>query len=1390
MLRQTLSPAGKIFFAGENISFELHYPHAVSGRAVVRTNLGRVSLFRREIIAHTEENLPVAGMDWHDIPMEKSADDTWKLTLPLTEVGTFEAKCCFIPDDGSKIKWPDGDNFVFKVEPAATVCANSIYSAFVRQFGERRFQEHSDVLPAQAAQLDKAGYTVIPPSGTFRNLIGELDHIFNKLNCRILQLLPVHPVPVQYGRMGRYGSPFAALDYFNVDPALAEFDEKATPMEQFGELIDAVHARNGLIFMDIPVNHTGWASKLQSEHPEYFVRKEDGTFESPGAWGVVWADLCKLNYDEPGVHKLMAQVFLFWCRRGVDGFRCDAGYMLPFEAWEYITAKVRSEYPDTIFLLEGLGGPVDKQTLLLEKAGLNWGYSELFQNYSRDEITRYQPFMEKVSHNSGTLISFAETHDNLRLASNGKVYAKLRFLVCSLLSNGSSFGFANGAEFFASEKIDVHGCGALNFGAEDNLLDLIGRINHLLAEHDCFAPSAQTTLVQEGGGNVIAATRIYNNQKLLILLNLDCHSSSSVYWKNFHTPADGFDLLSDEEVHFYCNNGCCSLELAPGQGRCIAFERIETNRKIDREPEKITSLRAALMAKKAVLALTGNPVCAGKCDVNLFMKSPEDFVNKYSNMPVPPLVKWSILRRDYAREVMFAPGDALLIEDKFSFICELYEADRCLRKETAVPISDGRFVVLLAQSRNDTAHEKTLRLSVRRFYPDNHAEHFSGKLILLPEPEKRQIRFSFDDVKKSGQLVFCSNSSGGYAMFPAAWGETNSKYEAILAANTDPRYPVDRRVLFSGMKAWLVTNDYSQEITSAFLNNFISGSGNGAKWTFLIPSGQGNRTALEVEFCMAQNGNAVRFKFVSCHHAGSESDAPAKLILRPALEDRINHELTKAFLGPEQEFPRSVLCRKDGFDFKRTDCTLSVSSSCGRFVSEPEWYYMCPLPHEAYYGLESTTDRFSPGYFEMTVNPESEVVLTACVKIKNAAEEQIIWQNADYMPFRSPEDFALESLRRFVVKRDDLSTVLAGYPWFLDWGRDTLIVLRGLVRLKEFREQAVRIIRAFAGFEREGSIPNVIRGAFESNRDTCDAPLYLIIAVRDFIDEVKEDSILNSDCSGRTLRQVLESIIRHYKEGTCNGIKMDEQSKLIYSPSHFSWMDTNYPAGTPRSGYPVEIQALWYAALEFMGEKALAAQVSASIEKYFFVNGHCSDCLHCSTGIPAEKAVADDHKRSNQLLLITLHAVKAHEKIHRILDDAAELLVPGGIRTIADEEVSFALPVYHHGRLLNDPVHPYRGKYCGPEDTERKVAYHNGTVWCWPFPAYCEALFIAGGSSVRKRALTLLMSVVKYFEYGAAGQLPEVADGDAPHIPGGCPAQAWSLSEFYRVYGLLKIQNS
>ena len=124
--------------------------------------------------------------------------------------------------------------------------------------------------------------------------------------------------------------------------------------------------------MDIPVNHTGWASKLQNEHPEYFVRDHKRRFESPGAWGVVWADLCRLDYHRKQMQDVMAKVFLFWCRHGVDGFRCDAGYMVPQEAWNVIIAKVRREYPDTVFLLEGLGGPLALQEKLLAQSGMDW----------------------------------------------------------------------------------------------------------------------------------------------------------------------------------------------------------------------------------------------------------------------------------------------------------------------------------------------------------------------------------------------------------------------------------------------------------------------------------------------------------------------------------------------------------------------------------------------------------------------------------------------------------------------------------------------------------------------------------------------------------------------------------------------------------------------------------------------------------------------------------------------------------------------------------------------------------------------------------------------------------------------------------------------------------
>ncbi len=110
------------------------------------------------------------------------------------------------------------------------------------------------------------------------------------------------------------------------------------------------------IFIDMVINHTGWGSDLQERHPDWFRRNPDGSFASPGAWGTTWEDLVELEHGATEVWQALADAFLTWCRRGVDGFRCDAGYKVPLPVWQYITARVRQEYPDTIFLLEGLGG--------------------------------------------------------------------------------------------------------------------------------------------------------------------------------------------------------------------------------------------------------------------------------------------------------------------------------------------------------------------------------------------------------------------------------------------------------------------------------------------------------------------------------------------------------------------------------------------------------------------------------------------------------------------------------------------------------------------------------------------------------------------------------------------------------------------------------------------------------------------------------------------------------------------------------------------------------------------------------------------------------------------------------------------------------------------------
>lgn len=498
---QTPSPGtSRVMFRGDCLRFTLALNRETAGNAWVRTNLGTAAIARAEVIARVEKNEIKLGEGWYDIQMSRKDPVTFMIRLPLHQTGYFQAKCFFIPEGQTDPVWPEGDNCIINVEPAGTCCANIIYNAFVRQFGPARNASGKGLdrsLVPLMETLDVSGFTVIPESGKFRDLRDQVGFIFSTLGCRALHLLPIHPTPTTYARMGRFGSPYAALNFTDVDPALARFDPAATPLEQFMELVDAVHYHNGYLILDIAINHTGWAAAIHETHPEWLVRGEDGKIKAPGAWGVVWADLTKLDYSHTDLWQYMAEIFLLWCHRGVDGFRCDAGYMIPVDAWEYMTAKVRQEYPDTLFLLEGLGGPLKTTREILGRGNFNWAYSELFQHYTREEITRYLPFALEVSDTCGHMVHYAETHDNNRLASVSNTYAKMRTALCALFSVSGGFGFANGVEWFAAEKINVHECPGLNWGARKNQVDFIRRLNTILKTHPTFFKTAQLTFIHK-----------------------------------------------------------------------------------------------------------------------------------------------------------------------------------------------------------------------------------------------------------------------------------------------------------------------------------------------------------------------------------------------------------------------------------------------------------------------------------------------------------------------------------------------------------------------------------------------------------------------------------------------------------------------------------------------------------------------------------------------------------------------------------------------------------------------------------------------------------------------------------------------------------------------------
>ena len=512
-------------------------------KARLRTNIGRAMRLREEIVRSHFEKVPLAGASWRDLVMEDHGEDEARLVLPLTEVGYFHAKAFAIDARGFQ-HWPHGADFGVSVHPSWTRTGNVIYCAFPRMFGawsRSRETTAADHGHPELRALDAGGWTVIPPGGTLRALGRELPHIMERLGARIVHLLPVSPVPTTFARFGRAGSPYAAQDLAAIDPALVEFDRRTTGVQQFEELARGIHARGGRLMLDLVINHTGWGSREWNDHPEWFLRGADGTFHSPGAWGTVWEDLVEFDQRHVALWDYLARVFLTWCRRGVDAFRCDAGYKVPLPVWQYITARVRQEFPDTVFLLEGLGGSWEATDALLTDGGMQWAYSELFQNFGPGDIGGYLAHALRTSERHGTLVHYSETHDNTRLAARGEgLHAPLtaegrrwslhRNRLHALASLHGAFGYTNGVEWCATERVNVHSARGLRWGNPVNLVDELARLARLLREHPCFFDGARLSRVDPPGARVVALRRdsAEGLDTCLVLVNGDFDGPASV----------------------------------------------------------------------------------------------------------------------------------------------------------------------------------------------------------------------------------------------------------------------------------------------------------------------------------------------------------------------------------------------------------------------------------------------------------------------------------------------------------------------------------------------------------------------------------------------------------------------------------------------------------------------------------------------------------------------------------------------------------------------------------------------------------------------------------------------------------------------------------------------
>jgi predicted glycogen debranching enzyme len=448
-----------------------------------------------------------------------------------------------------------------------------------------------------------------------------------------------------------------------------------------------------------------------------------------------------------------------------------------------------------------------------------------------------------------------------------------------------------------------------------------------------------------------------------------------------------------------------------------------------------------------------------------------------------------------------------------------------------------------------------------------------------------------------------------------------------------------------------------------------------------------------------------------------------------------------------------------------------VAVSNGAYGHQPDWYRNFLYTEERARGLDHVEDLAAPGVFRWDLG-RGEAVLALAAEGHEQPEDVAALRSAEE---RRRGRFPTRLHRAgdaYLVRRGSGKTILAGYPWFTDWGRDTFIALRGLCLATGRLDDARAILLEWAGAVSEGMLPNRFPDHGETPEyNAVDAALWYVVAVHDFLAVARR----LAERDRRTLEAAVEAILEGYALGTRYGIRLDDDGLLAAGQPgiQLTWMDAKVGdwVVTPRIGKPVEVQALWLNALRIgSGFSERWAELFARGREAFagrFWND-AAGALHDVVDVDHRCGVVDPTFRPNQIFAVggLPLAVVEGARARRIVDAVeARLLTPLGLRSLAPDTFG------------------YTGRYRGGV-RERDGAYHQGTVWPWLMGAFVEAwVRVRGGTTEAKRdaRTRFLEPLLAHIDDAGLGHLPEVADGDPPHAPGGCPFQAWSVGEALRL---------